>query len=236
MTKLTYLNDTYLFESNATFIETRETEKGKAVILDETIFYPQGGGQPSDKGEIISDNAKFVVTDVRLDEEGVVWHFGKFDTGEFKKGDKVQLKIDSEIRITNSKLHSAGHLIDCAVTKMGIDNIEPTKGYHFSNGPYIEYKGELENPSEIIPELEKTVNELIQDNLGVEVKSLSVEEAKEEGVYAPAGKGARVVNFSGFKKYGCGGTHINNTQEIGKINILKIKSKSGIIRVSYSVE
>ena len=236
MTKLTYLNDTYLFESNATFIETRETEKWKAVILDETIFYPQWWWQPSDKWEIISDNAKFIVNDVRLDEEWVVWHFWEFDTWEFKKWDKVQLKIDSEIRIINSKLHSAWHLIDCAVTKMWIDNIEPTKWYHFSNWPYIEYKWELENHSEIIPELEKTVNELIQDNLWVEIRSFSPEEAKEAWFYAPAWKSARVVNFSWFKRYWCGWTHINNTLEIWKINILKIKSKNWVIRVSYSVE
>ena len=78
MTKLNYLDDTYLLESKATFIEIKENEKGKAVILDETIFYPQGGGQPADTGKIILDNNIFSVTDVRLDENGIVWHFGEF--------------------------------------------------------------------------------------------------------------------------------------------------------------
>jgi Ser-tRNA(Ala) deacylase AlaX len=75
MTKLNYLEDTYLFESEATFVEIRENEKGKAIILDETIFYPQGGGQPADRGEITSGDSVFTVNDVRLAEDGIVWHF-----------------------------------------------------------------------------------------------------------------------------------------------------------------
>ncbi|PIS39583.1 MAG: alanyl-tRNA editing protein AlaX, partial [Candidatus Nealsonbacteria bacterium CG08_land_8_20_14_0_20_38_20] len=114
MTKLNYFDNTYLFESEAIFIEIKENEKGKAVILDATIFYPQGGGQPADKGEIVSGDNIFVVSDVRLDESGTVWHFGEFKTGEFKQGDKVDLKIDKDRRILNAKLHSAGHLLDCA--------------------------------------------------------------------------------------------------------------------------
>ncbi len=127
MTKLNYLNNTYLFKSNAIFVEIKENDRGKAVILDETIFYPQGVGQPADKGEIISNNAIFSVTDVRLDKNGTIWHFGEFKNGEFQKGDKVTLKINKERRITNTKLHSAGHLLDCTVTKIGIKNLKPTK-------------------------------------------------------------------------------------------------------------
>ena len=118
MTKLNYLDNTYLFESEAIFIEIKENEKGKAVILDETIFYPQGGGQPADRGEIVSGDNIFAVSDVRLDETGTVGHFGEFKQGEFKQDDKVDLKIDKDRRILNAKLHSAGHLLDCAVSKI----------------------------------------------------------------------------------------------------------------------
>lgn len=236
MTKLNYLNDTYVFKSNAIFVEIKEQEKGKAIILDETIFYPQGGGQPADKGKIISDNAVFSVNDVRLDENGIVWHFGEFKSGEFQKGEKVTLKIEKEKRITNAKLHSAGHLLDCAVKKMGIENLEPTKGFHFSDGPYVEYKGTIENPAEIIPELEKILNELIAQNLQVEKHDLSPDEAKAQKVWTPESKSARVVNFAGFSNCGCGGTHVNSASEIGKIIIRKIKSKKGVTKIAYSME
>ena len=236
MTKLNYLDDTYLFESKATFIEIRENEKGEAVILDETIFYPQGGGQPADTGKIILDNIIFSVTDVRLDENGIVWHFGKFQNGGFNKNDKVILKIDSDRRLINTKLHSAGHLLDCAVIKMGIKNITATKGFHFPNGPSVEYNGTIENSAEIIPELEKIVNELIVKNLQIEKQTLSSDEAKKQGVWAPEGKSARIVNFEGFPNCGCGGTHVKSSSEIGQIIIRKIKSKKGITKISYSVE
>lgn len=235
MTKLNYLDNTYLFESEAIFVEIKENEKGRAVILDETIFYPQGGGQPADKGEIISGDNIFVVNDVRLDETGTVWHFGEFKNGNFKQGDKVILKIDKDRRILNAKLHSAGHLLDCAVSKMEIENLQPTKGFHFPDGPYVEYDGIIENPATIIPVLQKNINELIAQNLQVERKDLNSEEAQAKGIWAPAGKSARVVNFAGFSTCGCGGTHVNCASEIGKITIRKIKSSQGKTKIAYSV-
>ncbi len=236
MTKLNYLDDTYLFESSAILIELRENEKGKVIILDKTIFYPQGGGQPADHGEIISENAIFSVTDVRLNEDGTVWHFGKFKSGEFQKGDEVTLKIDKNRRILNTELHSAGHLLDCVVTKMRIENLKPTKGFHFPDGPYVEYDGTIENPVELIPELEKTINGLIKQDLKIEKNDLSPEEAREQGVWAPLGKPARIVGFAGFPTCGCGGTHVNSASEIGKVIIRKIKSKKGKTKIAYSIE
>lgn len=236
MTKLSYLNNTYLFTSEATFIEIRENEKGKAIILDETIFYPQWGGQPSDKGEIIVGENIFIVNDVRLDENWTVYHFGEFKKGEFKKGDKVSLIIDKERRILNARLHSAGHLLDCAVFKMGIENLKATKWYHFPDAPYVEYDWIIENPNEIITILQNYSNELIEQNLQIDKKDLSNEEAQSNGIVAPIGKSARVIIFSWFPICGCGGTHINNTSEIGKLIIKKIKSNKGISRISYTIE
>lgn len=236
MTKLNYLHDSYLFESEAIFVEIKENEKGKAVILDETIFYPQGGGQPADKGEIIFGDNVFTVSDVRLDETGIVWHFGEFTNGEFKQGDKVTLKIDTERRILNTKLHSAGHLLDCAISKIEIENLKATKGFHFPDGPYVEYDGTIENPAEIIPILQKNIDDLITQNLQVEKKDLTSEEAQSKGVWAPAGKSARVVNFSGFPICGCGGTHVNMSSEIGKVTVRKIKSSQGKTKIAYTLK
>ena len=92
MTNLLYLNDTYLFKTCAKFIAIKESDKGTAVVLDQTIFYPQGGGQPADTGIILSGKNVFTVTDVRLDEQGIVWHFGTFTTDSFNKGEEVSFK------------------------------------------------------------------------------------------------------------------------------------------------
>jgi Ser-tRNA(Ala) deacylase AlaX len=244
MTELEYLNDTYLFESSANFLEVKTSEgstsgdntKRTAVILDKTIFYPQGGGQPADQGVIATASSIFNVTDVRLDEDGLVWHFGEFEGDVFNAEDSVNLKIDKERRIINTKNHSAGHLLDCAVEKLGIPNITPTKGFHFPEGPNVEYEGMIENPQELIPELQKAIDELISQDTKIEFTSLSPEEAKAQGVWAPEGKFARVVNFEGFESCGCGGTHVRSASEIGKITIRKIKCKKGNTKIAYVVE
>jgi len=236
MTKLTYLNDTYLFESTATFLEVKSHEKGTAIILDNTIFYPQGGGQPADNGIISSNTAKFKVTDVRLDKTGTVWHFGEFLNGIFESNTTVNLKIDKERRLLNTKIHSAGHLIDCAMTELAIRNLTPIKGFHFPEGPNVEYKGTIENPMELIPKLQQIVNKLIKQNLKIDFNNLSPEEAKEKGIWAPEGKSSRIVDFEGYPSCGCGGTHVNSTSEIGKITIRKIKCKKGNTKIAYIVE
>ena len=235
MTNLLYLNDTYLFETEAKFIGLRENEKGTAVILDQTIFYPQGGGQPADTGKIILESNEFTVTDVRLDAEGIVWHFGTFNSNLFNEGDEVALEIDKDKRLLNARLHSAGHLLDCAVSKLKLETLKPTKGFHFPQGPYVEYDGVVEDNQALIPILEKAINELIEENLHTASEELSPEEAKAQNIWAPQGKSARVVHFHGYEHCGCGGTHINEASEIGKVHIRKIKAKKGITRISYAI-
>lgn len=234
-TKLKYLSDFSLHTLDAIVLEIRETENGKAVILNITIFYPQGGGQPSDSGKIYNDHAIFNVTHVRLDQEGIVWHFGDFISGVFTPNEKVTLEIDVTKRTLHTKLHSAGHLIDCAVEKLAIPNLKPVKGFHFPEGANVEYEGTIENPEALILELQKTVDELLEQNLPLDIHDLNLEEAVAKGINAPQGKQAKVVNFKGFSICGCGGTHVTNSGQIGKILIKKIKSKKGITKISYEV-
>ncbi|OGJ51748.1 hypothetical protein A2335_03020 [Candidatus Peregrinibacteria bacterium RIFOXYB2_FULL_32_7] len=236
MTKLIYLEDTYLFKAIAKVMEIKNTEFGQAIILDQTVFYPQGGGQPCDQGKIYSGKGVFIVSKVQLDENGVVYHFGEFESGNFEKDEIVDLEIDSKRRIINAKNHSAGHLIDCAVSKAGLSNLKPIKGYHFPEGPYIEYEGEVVSPDELVLKIEKITNDLIQEKLLLKKEKLSFEEARKMGIFAPAGKSARIVSFEGFSICGCGGTHISNSGEIGKIKIRKISSKKGRVRIAYLVD
>lgn len=236
MTELKYLEDTYLFEINATVIDVIQHDDNVDIILDQTIFYPQGGGQPADTGIIENkNNFQFSVISVKLDENGEVHHLGNFISQPFNKNDVVKLKINQQNRIKNAKLHSAGHLIDAAILKMGVEN-KPTKGFHFQEGSYVEYEGVFDNSEDFISKLENTVNDLVKQDLIVEIKELDAQEAQKKEVWAPAGKSARVVNFKGFPICGCGGTHVKSSAEIGTIKIKKIKSKKGKTRVSYLLQ
>ena len=233
-TELLYLEDTYLFKETAKVVGFKENEKGKAVILDRTIFYPQGGGQPSDLGTIENENGTFEVTFVGLDPEGIVWHFGEFTKGSFQEGEEVQLEIDEERRKLNARVHSAGHLIDCAVQSLGID-IKPYKGFHFSEGPYIESEGEIEDTEEVKEKVQTKVTEMVENCLAMSKQNLTAAEAAERNIIAPVGKGVRIVGFEGHESCGCGGTHVENSEETRGITIRKVSSKKGKTKISYSV-
>ncbi|MEO6077965.1 MAG: alanine--tRNA ligase-related protein [Candidatus Andersenbacteria bacterium] len=240
MTKLYYLEDFSILERPATVVEVVDRADKKAIIVDETIFYPQGGGQPYDTGIITSPNAEFKVSEVRF-EDGIVYHIGEYKNSEnaFSKGQQVELHVDPERRLLNSKLHSAGHLVDMALVNLGIGWV-PGKGFHFPEGPYVEYAGSLEglDLEKLKTDIENECNRLIQE--GQETKVVFIEKDQMHTIckfvpdYIPEGKPARVVLFN---DYGvpCGGTHVHNTKEIGTMVIRKIKSKKGVIQVKYDL-
>src|SRR5579871_4429046 len=112
-TKLTYLENFNLLKDEATVLHIIQ-ENNTIIILDHTIFYPQGGGQQYDKGIMENKNGKFIVEEVRF-IDGIVKHIGKFEHGTFNINDKVTCLVDQNRRELNSRLHSAGHVIDMAV-------------------------------------------------------------------------------------------------------------------------
>lgn len=228
MTELIYLQNTYLFESETILQEVGENEQGMYLILDQTIFYPQWGGQPTDVGIISTESGVFEVTKVRLDESGVVYNFWTMISGDMHVGETVHLKIDRENRLRNARNHSAWHLIDVAMKNLAVP-LTPTKWYHFSDGPYVEYRWEFTwDIEDLRVRLEKEVNALILQNIPLVVWI-------KEDVISPLGKAPRYVNFEWSEWCGCGGTHVRSSGEIGQMEIRKIKMKDGALRVSYGI-
>lgn len=240
-TELLYLNDTYLFESTARVLKLKQDleQNRETIILDRTIFHPQGGGQPTDTGFIQNDKAKFEVTEVRM-RNGIVHHFGHFTEGRFKPNETVALHIDKEKRLLYAKLHSAGHLIDVVVHEIGL-NLLPTKGYHFPQGPYVEYAGKIppEERDELRQKIERRMNERIDQGFNVKVEIVPHDRLEEAcgflPDYVPPGQPTRVVFVAEKLGSPCGGTHVKNIKEIGKVKITKIKVRSGNTRISYSL-
>jgi Ser-tRNA(Ala) deacylase AlaX len=118
------------------------------VGAPQTIFHPQGGGQPTDVGIIQSPTGNFTVTKVEMrKEDNVILHLGTFanaDTSGFTAGATVSLVVDEATRRLNARIHSAGHLLDAAMRNTGRTDLVPSKGYHFPSGPYVEYVGSVE--------------------------------------------------------------------------------------------
>lgn len=237
-TKLLYLEDFNLLTSNAIVVGALNEDGRDVVILDQTIFYPQGGGQPYDWGITQSPTAKFLVEEVRF-VEGIVKHIGRFENGSFKKGDTVKLLVNEERRRLHSRLHSGGHVVDVAINKLGLNWI-PVKGYHFPQGPYVEYQGSLDGVDKemVKADIERVANEFIQEGAATKLVFMPKEEMHKVchfvPDYIPEGKPARVVMYG---KYGipCGGTHVSNISEVKGITIPKVKMEGENIRVRYEV-
>lgn len=238
-TELLYMTDMSATEGSATVQNMVDLEGKTIVFLDQTLFYAQGGGQPYDKGTITSASAIFEVEEVRY-MDGAIKHSGHFSSGRFAEGDPVSLHVDPARRMLHRRLHSGGHVVDLALKRLGIDWI-PGKGYHFPDGPYIEYEGSLEglNKEELQGEIEKECNKIVEENIPTRIEFVSAEELQKRGFQVPptldSGKPLRIVYYGDFG-VPCGGTHVDQMGDLRHVTIRKIKQDGANVRVAYDVE
>eukprot|EP01121_Diplochlamys_sp_Union-15-3_P021480 TRINITY_DN871_c0_g1_i1.p1 TRINITY_DN871_c0_g1~~TRINITY_DN871_c0_g1_i1.p1 ORF type:complete len:248 (+),score=41.86 TRINITY_DN871_c0_g1_i1:78-821(+) len=244
-TRKLYFDDSYSFKSKAKVSKVKVSEdlkKGKqVVILEETIFHPQGGGQPYDTGYISSDKAKFKVKDVR-EAAGIVEHYGEFEpeTASFEEGEEVSLEINENDRKLYARIHSAGHALDVAVSATGLKLI-PGKGFHFPSGPYVEYEGTIPNDQRktFQARVQEELNKLILQSVPVTVNWVEYDKIKDVCGSVPSylskDKPSRIVTMAS-EACPCGGTHVKNLSELGKVTIKGIKTKKGNVRISYTVQ
>lgn len=225
---------------DATVLSVSSTDNEQLdIVLDQTSFYARGGGQDWDMGVIRKLDAEFTVEEVRLDESGIVHHIGT-TSGSFAEGDKVICEVDHERRVINMRLHSAAHVIDMAIDKLGLDWVA-TKGQHYPHLSAIEYSGtwEPEKAENLRTEIETLTNNLIEKGSGNALRFMSVEEmynyCHNVPENLPKNKPSRVVFYGDFG-VPCGGTHVRDIKQVGKIAIPKMKEKKGVIRVNYAVE
>ena len=138
---LLYLNDLDLLACDATVMEVDEA--GKRLLLDQTPFYPQGGGQQSDKGLIQVANGGLCLTVVSVKKDpatGQVWHaVSESVSAEDLRGVQVHCQVDAKARHDNSRSHSAGHALDHGIEDLQLP-LEVRGACHFLPNPYVEYE------------------------------------------------------------------------------------------------
>lgn len=238
-TKLLYLEDMQQLGCTA-YVEGIEEKDGKTIVyLDQTVFYPQGGGQPYDTGTISSPDTTFTVEEVRF-VEGRVLHIGHFNGHPFMQGEDVECKVDKDRRELNTRMHSGGHVLDMAVNELGY-NWTPGKGYHFPQGAYVGYTGDLgdETKEAVVEKLTQKIAEILGHDIKTEIRFVDKDEmaklCRHVPEYLPKDKPSRVVLYGDFG-VPCGGTHVAALKDIGHETVRKIKTQAGTIRISYEVQ
>lgn len=234
MTKKLYLQDTYQFDFEGLIQEAEKDEKGLFIILDQTAFYPQGGGQPSDHGLIKNDHFEANVLHVTQHGDQIRHYIEPIAT-ELLAAQKVYGFVDQKRRLTNARYHTAGHLLSNIVEILN-PKLKAVKGHSFPFEAYVEFQG---NEVIDVETLQNRMNEAIarDDKTKIfEIDPLGFEKQFYKLPYIiPDNKKFRVMQIGNMSPVPCGGTHLSSIGEIGLIKINKIKNKNSILRVSYEV-
>lgn len=230
------------------------SEGHHVVITKETIFHPQGGGQPSDVGSMttITTSAPglvFNVQAVRMDalQDGQVLHFGRFSSpSAFAPGDSIEQAIDVEKRTLYSRLHTAGHVLGAAVRHLlekEVPGFDELKASHFPDSAACEFAGLIEGKWK--EPIQSKVDEYVAAAMPVEIDWWDEGDFRKHGlerlipdreaVGAAPGEKFRVVKIVGAEVYPCGGTHVDTTDLCGETKVKKISRSKGQSRVSYTV-
>jgi len=238
-TRKEYLEDPLKNFGTAQIVKTGSDENGQYVVLDSTIFYPQGGGQPSDLGIIHHEGQQYPIHFVHTRGEEI-FHYSQSNlVTELREGLTVELQIDADKRKFHSRNHTAGHLL-CFVAETLFPNLVGEKGHHFPEGAYVEFSGRLEsmNLEEAKERIEKTMAETIHSDLQVYFRLLRSRElgAKSRVICEKLDSEELVrVMCTGDFMLPCGGTHVNRLGEVGQVSIRKIKLKGDKTKISYQI-
>ncbi|MCE5329999.1 alanine--tRNA ligase [bacterium] len=210
--------------------EICENEHGE-VILKNTPFYGEKGGEIGDKGIIISENneAVFIVEDTQIPVEGVYIHKGFVKKGKFELNENVTAKVDMNFRKAIGKNHTGTHLLHWALRSLYGKEISQAGSFVSDERIRFDYKFFGDPEKEMTVKLENLINKKIQDNDVVKVFETTKEYAEEIGAIAlfeeKYGKFVRVVEIGNYSRELCGGIHVKRTGELG---IFKIIQDSGI--------
>jgi len=242
-TRRFYYEDAYLKEFDARVLSINKLNGQYGVVLDQTAFYPAGGGQPCDTGILKGSNGEAKITDVQVDK-GLVVHIASEIVGKIIEGEHVTGFIDWTRRYQLMRNHTLAHLIAEAVRRvtslnmavvgsgLDVDKVRLDLAHQGSLGP-------------LLPEIEKVANYLIKENRPVEIKTLPRAEAQKfverfhESLKTlpPQVQNVRIVEVKDWHACACGGTHVKNTGEIGSVQVLRRMSKGkGVERIEFTAK
>jgi len=207
-----------------------------SILLVETPFYPEKGGQVGDRGIMTGPEGEFEVLDTRQPTEGIVLHVGRVTSGKIAAGATLSATVDSERRAATARHHTATHLMQFVLKEIV--------------GASIKQAGSMVSPERLrfdfnyfqaltpveLAAVERRVNELILANAPVSISEMALKDVPGSGIVAifdeKYGDTVRVVNVGGYSRELCGGTHVSATGAIGLFRIVSECSiASGVRRI-----
>ena len=223
-----------LFKDGEEIDEIRESGE---VILDETCFYAESGGQIYDTGIISNENMVAKVTKVKKAPHGQALHHIEMVSGTISLGDEVTCTYDYERREKTRANHSSLHLLQAALREIVGDHIAQAGSFNGPDYGRFDFTHYEKLTEEQLHQIESRVNEMIAANVSVTTEVMAIEDAKKSGAIAlfdeKYGDTVRVVSMGEYSKEFCGGTHVNNTGDLGVFKIVSEESiGSGVRRIT----
>ncbi len=220
MTEQLFREDSYLRDCQATVIESGP----EGIVLDQTVFYPMGGGQPGDTGTISWDSGSADVVDTRYGDGGKIRHLTGEDAALPESGMTVTATLDWDRRYLHMRMHTALHLLG-SVLQYGVTggNISAAKSR-------LDFDMEDTIDKEAVS---KALKGLVEDNHPVSCRWITDEELDAQpelvrtmSVQPPKGAGkVRLLEIEGVDLQPCGGTHLKSTGEVGQVRVGKVEKK-----------
>jgi Ser-tRNA(Ala) deacylase AlaX len=236
-TQLLYLDDSYQKSMDAQILEFLPESEGKyRILLDKTVFYAMGGGQPTDQGMLTASPWTGEVYQVMI-KDGELWHYVT-STSAPTVGDIVRGTINWDRRYKNMRLHSAGHIIDFAIYLLGYSpkQLTPLKGDH-GKKPYIVYQGVIQE--DIKPKIQAKVDELIAQNLKFSWEFIPYEQLQKETIYLqpnlPTNKPLRALRLETVGTVADGGTQLHSSAEAAKVSVDSVEIEGDTTIIKYSL-
>ena len=213
----------------------KEATEGQKVliVLDQTTFYGESGGQVGDIGTIFSKDVEVMVDNV-IRKKNVFLHYGTIKKGKLTIGQKVKTNVSSSNRAKAAANHTATHLLQSALKSVINESVGQKGSLVAFNKLRFDFNSSNPISKDQISKIETLVNSWIMENHALEIKNMSKSEALEKGAVAMFGEKyddeVRVVNVPGVSMELCGGTHVKTTSELGSFKIISEEGISAGVR------
>ncbi len=204
------------------------------LVVSQTSFYAESGGQAGDQGEILGPQGTFQVRETRHGPGEVILHTGTITKGSFQEGEEVLLRVDREQRSATARNHTATHLLHYALRTLLGDHVRQSGSLVAPDRLRFDFTHYAALTEEELASLERLVNRKIRENTAMSIRIVSFQEAQEEKAMALFGEKygdeVRVVGAGDYSKELCGGTHVSRTGDIGFFKLIHESSVAAGIR------